>query len=192
MKTLIFAIALVFAGSMAYTQVLTDLEKSTILRMREDEKMAHDVYLTLNEKWNQKVFANILESENYHMSQVKMLIDKYKLEDPLAVTNDARGVFVNQDIQRVYNELIASGSVSLLAAYKAGALIEETDIKELKEAMLNTEQKDIRSTYHYLEGASENHLVAFVRNIDRLGVNYVPVVLSKEEFNKILDSNQAR
>lgn len=192
MKTLIFAIALVFAGSMAYTQVLTDLEKSTILRMREDEKMAHDVYLTLNEKWNQKVFANILESENYHMSQVKMLIDKYKLEDPLAVTNDARGVFVNQDIQRVYNELIASGSVSLLAAYKAGALIEETDIKELKEAMLNTEQKDIRSTYHYLEGASENHLVAFVRNIDRLGVNYVPVVLSKEEFNMILDSNQVR
>lgn len=192
MKTLIFAIALVFAGSMAYTQVLTDLEKSTILKMREDEKMAHDVYLTLNEKWNQKVFANILESESYHMSQIKMLIDKYKLEDPLAVTNDARGVFVNQDIQRVYNELIASGSVSLLAAYKAGALIEETDIKELKEAMLNTGQKDIRSTYDYLESASENHLVAFVRNIDRLGVNYVPVVLSKEEFNMILDSNQAR
>lgn len=186
MKKLTMAIAFVLTSSIAFSQSITDSEKSTILRMREDEKMARDVYLTMNEKWNQKVFANILESEEYHMSQIKMLIDKYKLEDPVAKTNDQRGVFINQDIQKMYDEFVVYGSANVLAAYRAGAKIEELDIKELKEAIAGTEQKEIKNTYDYLENASENHLNAFVRNIDRLGVKYEPVVLSKEEYNSIV------
>lgn len=100
MKTIILAIVLVITSSIAFSQTITESEQSTILRMREDEKLARDVYTALNEKWNQKVFANILESEAYHMSQIKILIDKYKLEDPVAKVNDQPGVFVNPEIQK--------------------------------------------------------------------------------------------
>lgn len=192
MKTIMLAIVLVITVSIAFSQTITESEQATILRMREDEKLARDVYTTLNEKWNQKVFANILESEAYHMSQIKILIEKYKLEDPVAKINDQPGVFVNPEIQKMYDDFIASGSVSVLAAYKAGAEIEEIDIKELGEAIAATEVKDIKGTYKYLLDASKNHLVAFVRNMERMGVNYEPVVLSKEQFDAIIRSSQAK
>ena len=48
-----------FAGA----QTISEKEKAGILHMREEEKMARDIYRALNEKWNQQVFSNILNSE---------------------------------------------------------------------------------------------------------------------------------
>ncbi len=191
MKTIMLAIVLIVTGTIAFSQTITESEQATILRMREDEKLARDVYTAFNEKWNQQVFANILESESYHMSQIKMLVEKCKLDDPVAKVNDQPGVFVNPEIQKMYDEFIAAGSASVLAAYKAGAKIEELDIKELTEAIAATEVKDIKGTYKYLLDASKSHLNAFVRNIDKMGVRYEPVVLSKEEFDAIIGNKQA-
>jgi hypothetical protein len=49
--------------------------------MREEAKLARDVYLTLGEKWNVPVFRNIAQSEARHMSVMKMLVDRYGLQD---------------------------------------------------------------------------------------------------------------
>jgi hypothetical protein len=154
--------------------------------MREEEKMARDVYLTLNEKWNQQVFTNIIGSESYHMSQIKLLIDKYKLPDPVAKNNDKYGMSINNNLQKMYDELTTSGKTSLEAAFRAGAKVEEADIKDLRDAIDITVNADIKSTYQYLVQASENHLRAFVRNLKRLGNTYEPIILSKDEFNKII------
>jgi hypothetical protein len=170
-------------------QSITNAEQATILHMREEEKMARDIYLTLNEKWNHRVFRNISSSETYHMSQMKTLIDKFKLDDPVEKNNDKRGVFENKDLQKMYNELTTFGVTSLEAAFRAGAKVEETDIKDLKEAISATVNADIKNTYQYLLTASENHMRAFVRNLKRLGINYVPVLLTKEELNKIVDED---
>ena len=96
-------------SSMLYAQVITDKEKATVLRMREEEKMARDVYRVLNDKWDQQVFSHISESEIYHMSQMKLWIDKFKLDDPVIRNNDEQGVFTDQSLQKLYNELTASG-----------------------------------------------------------------------------------
>ena len=46
---------------------LTEAEENHILYMREEEKLARDVYLTLYELWGAEIFANISESEQQHM-----------------------------------------------------------------------------------------------------------------------------
>jgi hypothetical protein len=38
--------------------------------MREEEKLAHDVYMTLYEKWGQQIFKNIAASEETHTNAV--------------------------------------------------------------------------------------------------------------------------
>lgn len=191
MKKLFVLIAMglvLFTGA----QTISEKEKAGILRMREEEKMARDIYRTLNEKWNQRVFSNILKSETYHMERMKTLIDKFQMQDPVAKTNDKAGIFENKTLQKMYDELTASGSANIEAAFRAGAKVEEADIKDLREAIALTSNNDIKSTYEYLVQASENHLRAFVRNLNRVGIVYEPIVLSKDEYSKIINDKQGK
>src|SRR6187401_580093 len=186
MKILLLLIT-VTIGSMLYAQVGTDKEKATVLRMREEEKMARDVYLVMNDKWDHQVFSHISESETYHMSQMKLWVDKFGVDDPVTRNNDKRGVFTDQSLQKLYNELTASGLQSKEAAFRAGAKVEEVDILDLKAALAGTNNADLQSTYKYLIHASENHLRAFVRNLKALGIDYKPVVMDQKEFDEIMN-----
>ena len=187
MKKIIFLLVVLFSAT-AFAQTLTENEKAGILLMREEEKMARDVYQSLNEKWDQMPFVHISESEINHMARMKLLIDKYQLKDPVEKNADKRGAFDNQQLKKLYDELITSGTISLEAAFRAGAKVEEVDIRDLKEAMARTSNEEIKNTYADLISASENHLRAFVRNLKRLDVIYTPVVMDKKEFDAIISS----
>lgn len=159
-------------------------EEEELLFMREEEKLARDVYVFLFEKWNQKTFQNISKSENQHMNAIKILIDKYGLLDP--VGNNPIGVFSNPDLQSLYNLLISQGSVSLVEGLKVGAAIEEIDILDLDKAITNTDNEDFKIVYENLRKGSENHLRAFVEVMGKKGENYAPQYLSLEEYNRII------
>ena len=105
---------------------LTALEVDGLAFMREEEKLARDVYLTLYEKWNMPVFQNIAGSESTHMDAVLTLLERYSLDDPSA--EKAVGEFTNPDLQALYDQLVNLGSQSLADALKVGAAIEEIDI----------------------------------------------------------------
>lgn len=164
---------------------LSEAEKNSILFMREEEKLARDVNLKFNEKWNLNVFGNISESEETHMDAMLQLIVKYNLTDP--VGSNGVGVFTDDSLQALYNLLIPQGEVSLVEALKVGALIEEVDILDLKNALDNiVDNRDVVMVYENLNKASRNHLRAFVRNLNNRGVTYVPQQLTQDEFNEII------
>lgn len=141
---------------------LTQQDAEHILVLREEEKLARDVYLTLGEKWNVPVFKNIAQAEARHMSVMKMLVDRYGLQDP--VTDDTVGAFTSPRFTKLYRELVASGSGSLAAAYGVGVKIEELDIKDLQNSLANVQSTDVRRVYQNLLRASQNHLRAFSAN----------------------------
>jgi len=143
---------------------LTEAEEQHILYMREEEKLARDVYLTLYELWGAEIFANISESEQRHMDATKSLITRYGLVDP--VVDDAVGMFTNQDFEILYDELVGDGSVSLEEALKVGVRIEELDIADLNLALQETSQRSVRRVFLNLLKGSYNHLDAFKRNIE--------------------------
>ncbi len=153
--------------------------------MREEEKLARDTYNTLFAKWGTRVFNNIAQSEQRHTDAIKTLLDKYEIEDP--VKNDTPGVFVNQDLQNLYNTLIAKGDSSLVDALLVGALIEETDILDIQNELdNNVDNADIAFVYDNLLSGSYNHLRAFVKNLSKQGYSYEPQLLSEELFNAII------
>lgn len=189
MKKLILfltAVVLSITGFTQQTASLNNPEKDAILYMREEEKLARDVYEFLYAKWSSNPFGNIRQSEQTHMDRMKTLITTYKLTDPVENNKDKPGVFTNTLLQKYYNELITVGSQSLTEALKVWAKIEELDIADLEERIEQTKKQDILSTYNFLKMASENHLRAFVRRLKMQGVNYEPVILNKIEFDKIM------
>jgi hypothetical protein len=112
------------------TNSLTEQEIEGLVLIREEEKLARDVYLTLFEKWNNlMIFNNIATSEQRHMDSIKQLLDKYGIDDP--VEGNGIGEFTNQELQTLYNSLITEGQESLISGLTVGGKIEEIDIIEL-------------------------------------------------------------
>lgn len=164
--------------------VLSEQETKTLLHMREEEKLARDVYLELYEQWGLRVFAKIARSEQRHMDTMKILIEKYELTDP--VSDDVQGVFTDSDLQALYDKLIADGQVSWIEALTVGATIEDLDIYDLQTALSESDDEDVRMAYQNLLKASGNHLRAFVYQLQLNNVEYVPVHISTETYQEII------
>ena len=164
---------------------LSEFETAGILFMREEEKLARDVYLTLFERWGLAIFENIAGSEATHMAAVKTLIDRYNLPDP--AEGKAVGEFANQELQALYDELVATGGRSLEDALKVGAAIEEIDILDLQQHIAQTDKRDIQRVYENLMKGSRNHLRSFVSVYEKGGQIYQPQYLSQGVFDEIIN-----
>ncbi len=160
-------------------------ETASLLYMREEEKLARDVYNALYAAWGQTTFANIAASEQAHMDEVKLLLDRYGLTDP-ALTPAS---FSDPGLQALYDRLLAQGLISLSDALKVGAAIEEIDILDLQTRLAQTDNADIQQVYNNLMRGSYNHLNAFVSALQaQTGEIYQPQYLSPEAYAAILAS----
>jgi len=164
-------------------ETLSDAERAGIRYMREEEKLARDVYLTFYEKWGLTIFDGIANSEQRHTDAIKNLIDKYGLGDPY---RDAIGSFTNDELQSLYDSLVARGLESPTEALMVGGLIEETDIIDIQEFIDQTDNDDIITVYSNLMESSKNHLSAFVDVLAKRGIDYEPQVLSQETYERII------
>lgn len=139
---------------------LTDAEIYLITYMREEEKLARDVYLTLYELYQAPIFENISESEQRHMDALKKLIDKHGLVDP--VTNDEVGEFTNPVFTELYADLVKNGEISYCYALQVGINIELLDIDDIETALDEAVvAKDVTRVFNHLLNGSYNHLSAF-------------------------------
>ena len=171
--------------------VLTVAEIEDMLLIREEEKLARDSYITLGGLWGLMIFENIALSEQIHMDAVEKLLVKYNIPDPVVDESDI-GSFINQDLQKWFNELMLRGQTSVMDALYVGAEIEEYDIRDIAGSIDNTTQPDITGTYQMLLCGARNHLRAFVRQIENLGVVYEPAYFTPEEIALIVDSPMQR
>ena len=166
-------------------------EEATLLAMRVEEKLAHDVYVTLYDLWNMPIFLNIFQSESRHTASIAKLLSAYNIPDP--VDDSQIGVFEDPEIQKLYSDLIAQGSVSLADAYVVGATIEEMDIIDLEEALAETDNADLERVYSNLKNGSIHHLSAFSRAIEnQTGTDYIPRLMTTEEYNQLTSSRGNR
>ncbi len=173
-------------STMVETPQPDDNELDILLMMKEEEKLARDVYSVLYQKWGKTIFSSIAAAEDRHMDAVIYLLKYYGSADTLP---GEPGVFTIDEIQVLYDDLVAKGSVSLEEAYMTGALIEEMDIKDLTEALEVTINENIIRIFENLLKGSRNHLRAFNRQITNLGLAYTPVYISQEEFDLIVNSS---
>jgi hypothetical protein len=164
---------------------LTSDESAGLLFMREEEKLAHDVYLFLFNQWGVNIFQNIAKSEQTHTDSVKTLLDYYSLSDPAA--GKAAGEFTNPTLQGLYDQLTAQGSQSLADAIKVGGAIEEIDILDLQKQTALTTHADIQLVYQNLEKGSRNHLRSFSNTLAKqTGETYQPQYLTSEAYQAII------
>lgn len=171
-------------------EALSDAEYQSLVRMREEEKLARDVYTVLYRKWKLPIFNNILTSENRHMEAMACLLARYNLPDP--VSKQKEGIFTNKDLQKAYDVLVREGSANVDAALRTGAYIEDLDIFDLEAALKVADNADIQAVYRDLAAASGNHIRAFSRQLAQRGVSYMPKMLTQEAYDAVLATAHQR
>ncbi len=164
---------------------LTALEKSDLLFLREEEKLARDVYIYAYTKYAHHMFDNISKSEQQHMDEVLKLLNKYGLPDPALPDT---GKFSNQELQKLYDQLITLVDSSQTHAFRAGATIEDVDIRDIKLFKNNTTKSDLLAVYDFLECGSRNHMRAFTKQLSNAGATYTPQFISQTEYDTIINS----
>lgn len=171
-------------------ETLEEAELARILFIREEEKLAYDVYKTMFDKYGVNIFQNIPNSELSHMEAMLTIIRKYGLVDPM--DTNPRGIFKDSTLQALYNQLVSQGNTSVLSAYQVGALIEELDIHDLNKSLALTNNQDVRIVYDFLNKGSRNHLRSFYKNIKKANGSYFPIYISQIEFDAIVNSEMEK
>lgn len=165
---------------------LSPLAAQNLIHMREEEKVARDVYAVLGMQWNAGVF-NITNAEQVHMDAMKNMLDRFGLTDP--IIDDTIGVFPTPAFAELYAFLLDLGSDSVVDAYKVGALIEELDLVDLRIAALEVQDPVLIHAYEELMRGTRNHLRAFAARIYAAGETYEAQYLTQEEFDAIANSD---
>lgn len=193
------------------TRELDRVEASHLTFMREEEKLARDVYLTLAEVHpNQSAFNTIATtSEQTHTDTMRDKLVQFNLPDPNPDANNlpaSIGIFLGAEwggyFTEKFNALTEMGRASELDALYVGALIEELDMRDIAVCPVvmidagypdpcgleHTDEKALINAYRSLIDGSENHLRAFVGKIeDVIGVgNYEAQYLTQAEVDAIL------
>ncbi|MBF0289476.1 MAG: DUF2202 domain-containing protein [SAR324 cluster bacterium] len=166
--------------------VLTSQEYQYLVYMREEEKLARDVYQFLFQKWQLSIFYSIAQSEHRHTGSIGSLLQTYDIADP--TLNFGPGEYKNTHITELYQQLTSKGQESVLEALKVGALIEEVDIHDLDLAIQATDKNDIIMVYSNIRNGSYHHFRAFVHSIELYGQPYQAAVLPQKTVDMIVQS----
>ncbi len=164
---------------------LTDAQKYTIAFMWNEEKMAKDLYLELNNIYPTQQLENIaIKSETMHQALVEDLVQRYDLnitnlvdykenysEEELRAF--APGEFGVQEIQDLYDALYAEGTLSQQAALETGCKVEVEDVNDLLNEISiaqETDAQDLIAVWNVLLNGSYNHYWAFDKGLKNMGV----------------------
>lgn len=130
--------------------------------LAEEEKLAGDVYDLAASLYSVRIFDNIGRSEDNHLAEVRVLLDRYEVTDPTVGAKP--GEFTNDELQSLYNTLAAQVKKGWDEAVAAGILIEETDIADLQ-VLLDKKDlpADVSAIAESLLAGSQRHLAAFQR-----------------------------
>ena len=164
---------------------LSDQEVKDLTFLREEEKLAYDVYIYAFNKYSLNIFNNISKSELSHTYAVLNTMKAYDLNDP--VDNNQAGIFTNNDLQLIYDDLTAKVDLSENDALEVGATIEDLDINDIALMLEHTENADLITLYNNLICGSRNHLRSFSSWLNN---EYSPSYISQEDYNQIINSDK--
>ncbi|WP_396600360.1 DUF2202 domain-containing protein [Algibacter sp. R77976] len=169
-------------------ETVLETDKTALLFMLEEEKLARDTYMYLDNIWSINQFANIQKSEQTHMDAIENLLIKNNIEYSLLPI----GEFENETLQGLYDQFIIDGKTDQASALQIGATIEDLDIVDLQIHINETNNVEIASVFESLRCGSRNHLRSFVSNIEKEGNTYTPQFLTQDAYNLIVSSDSEK
>ncbi len=177
-------------GLFAFMPVARAAGPGDLIRLYEEEILAHDLYVALGEIHPDVMpLRNIPRSELMHRDALAAILKSEGIKLPTPA--DGRR-FVSEGLDETFAKWLAEGKRSAGDACRVGVRLEDFDIVDLRKAQ--TDFPAHMEVLAQLEAASNNHLRAFHRNLTARGGEYSPEALSADDLKAILtgDGNGGR
>lgn len=180
---IIFNLSLLFiCTGFSQTESLSILEVDDLNYGYEEERLAHDIYTELSDKWELSIFENIADAEQRHFNHLLVIYEKYGL--PVPKVGD--GFYNYPELNVMYDRFFEGGMMTLESSLTLAGHFEEYDIADLERYLKHTQNVDLVLVYNTLLEGSKNHLRAIHRNLKKHGFEYEPVFLEKRHFRQII------
>ena len=157
------------------TTALSSAEVATLIYLREEGKLARDIFVSMYRNWGSETFSNSAFSKQIHMDAMKEMLDAYKLPDPI---QSHAGVFINPDLKARYDQLLTSGLRSYIDSLYVGATIEENNSLTIRGAIKESTHTDLTKSYRALLDESKKNLDVYIKLLASKGVGYTPRFVS--------------
>ena len=135
---------------------LNTREAETLVLMREDEKLARDVYRVLYMYWQQDTWLKAMQQRQARMNSIGLLLEQYDLPDPLP--DNRPGSFPSPESGNLYTQLVARGRLSHVDAIDVGIEIEKIDITDLLAALHESHHETLDQAYRTMLDSSRQTL----------------------------------
>jgi hypothetical protein len=173
--------------TLAQVTPLTTQEIEDLQFLREEEKLARDMYTHAYNLYGVNIFNNIASSKQRHTNSVLELMNRYEVEDIATAT---LGDFTDSELSQLYTALIARVETSEAEAYTVGATIEDLDIYDLDLKATQSQNSELQNLYANLKCGSENHMRAFTKKLTALNLTYIPEYIDAVQYTEILAAPQ--
>lgn len=174
-------------GSFAIAATVCAAGPEALLRLYEEEILAHDLYVALAKDYPDIMpLRNIPQSELRHRQALATILKAEGIRLPKPAK---RRHFVSEGLDATFAKWLAEGRESAVAACRAGVRLEDHDIADLRQAQLDFPKH--KAVLAQLEAASNNHLRAFHRNLTARGGTYTPEAIPAKDFTAILNGTNA-
>jgi hypothetical protein len=167
------------------SEALSAEETATLLFAREEAKMARDISQLLYERWGSQIFRNLYAAGQDNFDMLGCLIDKYRLHDPAFATP---GVFSNEILQSMYNNLIGQGLNSQQDALRVSALVQEFGLYDLTNRGKQADNADIRVVLGSIMLDTRNNLRDISPLMTSAGVIYNTSYINPGLYHTIISS----
>jgi hypothetical protein len=147
----------------ASSETTSGLSNAQLTEMREEERMARDLYTQLATSSGEAIFTRIAGAEQRHLDAVERLMTSQGM-NPAAV-GSTLGRYAVGEVQSAYSRWLSRGRASDQAAFKVGVELETWDIAELKAMEVPSGTSGARVVAALLNG-SEHHLTAFTKAVN--------------------------
>jgi hypothetical protein len=173
--------------TLAQVTPLTTQEIEDLQFLREEEKLARDMYTHAYNLYGVNIFNNIASSEQRHTNSVLELMNRYEVEDIATAT---LGDFTDSELSQLYTALIARVETSEAESYAVGVTIEDLDIYDLDVKATHTQNSELQNLYANLKCGSENHMRSFTKKLTALNLTYIPEYIDAVQYTEILAAPQ--
>lgn len=167
------------------SEALSAEETAALLFAREEAKMARDISLLLSERWGTQIFRNLYAAEQSNFEMLGCLTDKYRLHDPAFATP---GVFSNEILQSMYNNLAGQGLNSHSDALRVSALVQEFGLYDLTNRGKQADNADIRVVFGSIMLDTRNNLRDMSTVMNGAGISYVTSYINAGLYQSIVNS----
>ena len=169
-------------GEYDNNSVLTESQKYALSYMWHEEKLAYDIYTSLNDIYPIRQMKNITKSETKHMESVREIVESYNLDitnlsdsesgySEEVLESMSIGEYKLDKIQALYDLLYSKGKNSEKDALEVACMVEVTDIDDLANFLEDeTLPQDIKSSFTFLIEGSYKHYWAFDRALKSIDV----------------------